>query len=98
MQISHDPGDEFRKAISRLTVKHERSGQFVLAVAVHRRAYKLLADDRCYMAAIVFFDQSKRKIDSCTGTGGRVKSAIFNEMSSMIDTQVWETSVQYRLA
>ena len=91
MQISHDPGDEFRKAISRLTVKNQRSGQFVLTVAVHRRADKLLGNDRCYMAAIVFFDQSKRKIDSCAGTGRRVKGAIFNEMPSGINTKVWET-------
>ena len=92
MQISHDPGDEFRKAIGRLTVKHERAGQFVLAVAVPSAHYKLLGNHRCHMAAIVLLDQSKRKIDSCTRTGRRVKSAIFNEMSSRINTQVWETS------
>jgi hypothetical protein len=90
VKISHEPRDEFRKAISRLTVKHERAGQFVLAVAVHRRAYKLLGNHRCYMATIVLFDQSKRKIDSRAGTGRRVKGAIFNEMPSGINTQVWE--------
>src|SRR6266478_4960678 len=92
MQISHDPRDEFRKAISRLTVKYERAGQFVLAVAVHRCAYKLLGNHRCYMATIVLFDQSKRKIESRAGTGRRVKGAIFYEMPSGINTQVWETS------
>src|SRR5437867_7227930 len=89
VQISHDPRDEFRKAISRLTVKHERTVQFVLAVAVHRRAYKLLGNHRYYMAAVVLFDQSKRKIDSYAGTGRRVKGAIFNEMPCGINTQVW---------
>jgi hypothetical protein len=43
------------------------------------------------MAAIVFFDQSKRKIDGCTRTGRRVKGAIFNEMPSEINTQIRET-------
>src|SRR4030095_4895871 len=91
VQISHDPGDQFRKPISGLTVKHERAGQFVLAVAVHRCAYKLLGHHRCDMAAIVLFDQSKRKIDSRAGTRRRIKRAILNEMPSGINTQVWET-------
>ena len=44
VQISHHPVDKFCKPISRLTVKHERVGQFMLAIAVHRRADKLLGN------------------------------------------------------
>src|SRR5436305_2607383 len=89
--MSRSPRDDFHNAMSRLTVKDGRTGQFVLVGVVHRRAYKLLGNHRYYMAAVVLFDQSKRKIDSYAGTGRRVKGAIFNEMPSGINTQVWET-------
>jgi hypothetical protein len=49
------------------------------------------------MAAIVFFDQSERKIDSRTGTGRRVKGAIFNEMPSGINPQILRNIVLHRL-